>query len=547
MVASSLIFGMLGILCPRQSVGVSVTVRSEEISMALRGQIQSNNATLPDRLRKLGSSVRQMAEDSHNPIRFEVVLDRSKGGANGIATAWLKGQGGTHCITSIDEQGLASAWNKANPAQALMKDDCIIEVNGVRGDADAVLKELKQKKVLRIKLQRGGMFMRPEEEESTKKSPKPLVRRVSTETYKDINGTKSATLESSKKMAPAQPKTFERHMDETPMQPMTQGRLVNTTTAAKDSGRSANTTTADKKGTRTANTGAQVSQANVTQVMDAALRAAHRADTIAKEMSTTWTSYPPEYQVGNPGCFNHTGRKCDELHTCGPWSHCSKGWCVCASWGCGDSYGACRAASNEWLAMDLRIAPAEDPHKFLAMPTDEGSGPYVLSGWPESANQEALWDLLVQPDNVSVLIATKWGRDHWHGRFVDLNETSGWFEPTQRLPYDALQAAWNLIVMPQSRLAFRHARTGLYLKYEQGKLSTCASPDCPATTADFDVWPRIENDQEPCDDCESPYYLPKLGVKGRLPWFLNPREGWGTRSVPKHAQAPDRPWYLEEH
>merc|ERR1719182_759737 len=101
-------------------------------------------------------------------------------------------------------------------------------------------------------------------------------------------------------MTPAKPKTLERHMDETPMQPMTQGRLVNTTTAAKDSGRSANTTTADKEGTRTANTGAQVSQTNVTQVMDAALRAAHRADTIAKEMSTTWTSYPPEYQVGNP-------------------------------------------------------------------------------------------------------------------------------------------------------------------------------------------------------------------------------------------------------
>merc|ERR1719321_398780 len=316
-------------------------------------------------------------------------------------------------------------------------------------------------------------------------------------------------------------------------------------TIAAEKFNSNNITMPAKKLNDSLNTSARVTKTNITQVVDAALRAAHKADTIAKEMSTTWTTFPPKYKPANAGCFNHTGRKCDEYHSCGPWAHCSNQWCVCAAWGCSDSYGSCRAASNQWLSMDLRIAPGEDTHKFLAMPTDNGSGPYLVSGWPAAENAEALWDFLVQPDNASVLIATKWGRDHWHGRFLDLNETSGLFEPVQRQPYDALQASWNLVVLPRSRLAFRHTRTGLYLRLEKGKLSTCASPDCPAQTADFDVWPRIENDQEPCDGCETPYYQPTQWQKGRTPWFLNPMEGWGAKWSRKSDK--EGPWYMKKH
>merc|ERR1719456_639002 len=133
--------------------------------------------------------------------------------------------------------------------------------------------------------------------------------------------------------------------------------------------------------------------------MDAALRAAHKADTIAKEMSITWWTYPPKYKLGNAGCFNHTGRKCDKFQPCASMhgAQCSKGWCVCPAqgyadaYGCADAYGACRNVPNTWLGMDLRVAPSEDPHQFFAMPTDEGSGPYLVPGWPASANAEALW------------------------------------------------------------------------------------------------------------------------------------------------------------
>eukprot|EP00746_Dinoflagellata_sp_MGD_P164959 gnl/MRDRNA2_/MRDRNA2_93953_c0_seq1.p1 gnl/MRDRNA2_/MRDRNA2_93953_c0~~gnl/MRDRNA2_/MRDRNA2_93953_c0_seq1.p1 ORF type:complete len:573 (+),score=86.20 gnl/MRDRNA2_/MRDRNA2_93953_c0_seq1:117-1721(+) len=534
MAATLLILSILSVICPYQLHGLVQTV--------LRGANNLANATLPESLEKVGATVRQMAQDSHHPLRFEVVLDRSKGQKNGLSTAWLKGEGGTHCITQIDEDGLVTSWNTAHPSQAVMKDDCIIEVNGVRGNADAVLNELKQNKVLRIKIQRGGMFMRPESVTSSK----PAGKGAGARKFKDIIDAKPATMETvkntpspnAKKLEVDAPRKYKDAIHAKPTQ--YRGASMNSEVAPAKSNGAYNST---------ANNSVKAVKANITHVVDAALRAASKAETIAQEMSRTWLSYPPTYEPANPGCFNHTGRKCDGMHTCGPWAHCSKGWCVCASWGCGDSYGSCRATHNQWLAMDLRIAPGEDTHQFVAMPTDEASGPYLVSGWPESANQEALWDFLVQPDNASVLIATKWGRDHWHGRFLDLNETSAVpFPPVQRIPYDALQAAWNLVVMPQSRLAFRHARTGLYLKYEQGKLSTCASPNCPPKSADFDVWPRIENDQEPCNGCETPYYRPdSLGVKTHTPWFLNPMEGWGTRSTPKHAQAPDQPWYMKEH
>lgn len=387
-------------------------------------------------------------------------------------------------------------------------------------------------------IQRGGMLMRPDQDEF---AIKPLGA--------DVNKGKNEHRPPKKQMK----------LDKVVVPP--EREMQPTTAAKKHSGNGSishgNGSMSTQKNTHMpakklnnansiSNTSAQVAKTNITQVVDAALRAAHRADTIAKEMSTTWTTFPPKYGLANAGCFNHTGRKCDESHSCGPWARCSNKWCVCAgSWGCADSLGHCRAATNKWLTMELRIAPGEDPHKFVAMATDASSGPYLVSGWPDNANAEAMWDFLVQPDNVSVLIATKWGRDHWHGRFLDLNETSGSFEPVQRQPYDALQASWNLIVLPRSRLAFRHTRTGLYLRLEKGKLATCASPDCPAQSADFDVWPRIENDQEPCDGCETPYYQPTTYVTGRTPWFLNPMEGWGAKWSRKNSS--EGPWYMEKH
>merc|ERR1719262_637205 len=129
MVAPSICRVGVEVICFHQALGMLQTTRSGMVNMASRGTGQFDNVTLPSKLRKLGSTVRQMAKESHHPRQFKVVLDRSKGEPNGIATAWLKGEGGVHCITKINDGGLVSSWNKAHPKQAILKDDCIVAVN----------------------------------------------------------------------------------------------------------------------------------------------------------------------------------------------------------------------------------------------------------------------------------------------------------------------------------------------------------------------------------------------------------------------------------
>lgn len=268
--------------------------------------------------------------------------------------------------------------------------------------------------------------------------------------------------------------------------------------------------------------------------------------------------YPASWPLPNTACINYTGYRCwegawqcpDSYSSCTP-----EKWCACPSWGCGSAEGICKPVHNKWLDVLLRIAPAAARSDFVAMASDGGeSGPYLHPGWPEDPVEDGIWDLLVQHDNVSVLLSTKKNRDSSHAHFLDVDDITTspqgeLFMLSQRKPYDALQAAWNLVLLPHSKIGLRHARTARWLQYdsESGQLTTCISPDCKPGSGDFDFWPKIVSDQEPCETCETPYRLgPQSGpnVPTHTPWYLKPFEGWGLYKRGK--SPPDTPWYLKK-
>lgn len=240
--------------------------------------------------------------------------------------------------------------------------------------------------------------------------------------------------------------------------------------------------------------------------------------------------YPPTWALPNAACLDRSGRRCIDGNECAGTAQCSKDqWCLCPPGSCADgSVGACQKSGNRWLGAQLRFSPKMLPDAYLAMATDEASAPYVVNGWPDQMHSEAIWDLLVEPDSVSVLLATNWARDHWHGRFMDLNEGDS-FAVLQRQPFDAVQTAFNLVLMPEGRVAFRHVRTGMYLYYDQNTrgISACMPPDCPAGAAEFIVHPKPNITSGPCFLCENPYRLALHEALAYAPsTFIRPLECW---------------------
>lgn len=184
---------------------------------------------------------------------------------------------------------------------------------------------------------------------------------------------------------------------------------------------------------------------------------------------------------------------------------------------------------------------------FLRMPTDGESPPTLSKGWPSDTEAEGIWKLFIEPDNTSVLFSTKqaWYQNHSHFMELDaatLENTSahGAFTYRQSQPLNALQAAFNLVLLPHSKIAVRHAATGRYLNFDEstGALSSCESPSCPPSSADFDFWPEIDNDQpKACAQCETPYFSPGKKTPGQFPWYLEPEEAW------KRNDNSSKPWF----
>lgn len=66
------------------------------------------------------------------------------------------GDGVTLRVTAVKDGSIVAAWNSANPTKLVEKDDLILEINGVAGDASKLLEKILGDKTLEMKLQKAG-------------------------------------------------------------------------------------------------------------------------------------------------------------------------------------------------------------------------------------------------------------------------------------------------------------------------------------------------------------------------------------------------------
>ncbi|CAJ1359112.1 unnamed protein product [Effrenium voratum] len=90
----------------------------------------------------------------------------------GVDADWSDGK--TLYIKAI-LAGAVSDWNKENPTLAVQPGDRVISVNGVSGDAQAMVREIKDRSLLQLLFQKGGEKDKPEEPEPV---PVPGVARA---------------------------------------------------------------------------------------------------------------------------------------------------------------------------------------------------------------------------------------------------------------------------------------------------------------------------------------------------------------------------------
>lgn len=213
---------------------------------------------------------------------------------------------------------------------------------------------------------------------------------------------------------------------------------------------------------------------------------------------------------GDPTCIPQTGRRCfNGPSDCEPWVACSEDhYCVCHHWGCSDSSGVCRPVHNQWLSPDVRLAPVSKRHYFMQMPADGSTSPHVARGYPKGDEPDALWSVLMQPDNRTVMITTKLNRFQTnpahvaHGFFLDVapapwGEGSEFVEAVQARPENVLQASWRIFKRPKKRVSFQHVLSGRFLCFAETeeRLSTCnekygkSDEVGSERTMDFDIWP----------------------------------------------------------
>jgi len=81
---------------------------------------------------------------------LDVQITRKEGEKLGIEGLSLPGM----CIGYLTEDGKISSWNAENPHAKVCAGDVIVEVNGIRGDWQAMLQECKEKMGLTLKLRR---------------------------------------------------------------------------------------------------------------------------------------------------------------------------------------------------------------------------------------------------------------------------------------------------------------------------------------------------------------------------------------------------------
>mmetsp|Transcript_75113 Transcript_75113/g.140088 ORF Transcript_75113/g.140088 Transcript_75113/m.140088 type:complete len:170 (-) Transcript_75113:76-585(-) len=89
---------------------------------------------------------------SQQPSEYMITLDKASGHTLGVDVDLADGQ--TMLVDKLDAVGLIADWNRKNPELEVRINHRIVEVNGVRGDAQAMTVRAKNDSVLRIVLRR---------------------------------------------------------------------------------------------------------------------------------------------------------------------------------------------------------------------------------------------------------------------------------------------------------------------------------------------------------------------------------------------------------
>lgn len=93
------------------------------------------------------------AGPGHAPTTVVVFLDKTGGGSLGLEV--VQDPRGRVLIQAVNG-GLASQWNAENFESRIAPGDCIVEVNGVTGEASAMLERCRVDDILMVTLEKGS-------------------------------------------------------------------------------------------------------------------------------------------------------------------------------------------------------------------------------------------------------------------------------------------------------------------------------------------------------------------------------------------------------
>lgn len=84
---------------------------------------------------------------------YTIRLDRTNGTRLGVD---VDDQDGVSLLIDNVTGGLAEEWNNNNPQNRVVKGDRVVEVNGVRGNVDALVVECQKQQVISMKIMRAA-------------------------------------------------------------------------------------------------------------------------------------------------------------------------------------------------------------------------------------------------------------------------------------------------------------------------------------------------------------------------------------------------------
>jgi len=111
--------------------------------------LQDSAEELEEAAKMINKGFLKFAEDTS---QFAIVLDKKKGNHRlGIDVDIAHGSA---LLVDAVKGGLVKEWNKQHPQLQVRKGDCIVEVNGITGDAQTVLKECQNSQRLNMRVLR---------------------------------------------------------------------------------------------------------------------------------------------------------------------------------------------------------------------------------------------------------------------------------------------------------------------------------------------------------------------------------------------------------